>query len=223
MIRVLSTKNLQSNQKQFLLNAGFSVIEADFISIKNINADLSTVRDNLILTSQNAVFSVLESQSVVGLKSHPCFCVGSKTSALLGANGFNVIASADSASELADLIISGYAERSFTFFSGNIRRDELPEMLSKNRIDFNEITVYETLSNPKKINAAADAILFFSPSGVESFCQMNQIESQLCFCIGETTAAALPENSRKIIANQPTIENTIIQCINHYKPKIVAP
>ena len=36
--RILSTKKLLPNQKQFLLNANFAVIEADFIEIKGWKA-----------------------------------------------------------------------------------------------------------------------------------------------------------------------------------------
>jgi uroporphyrinogen-III synthase len=57
-IRILSTKKLLPSQKQFLLNAGFSVIEADFIGIRYKVPELKEVNDNLIFTSTNAVKSV---------------------------------------------------------------------------------------------------------------------------------------------------------------------
>jgi uroporphyrinogen-III synthase len=212
--RILSTKKLAPNQKQFLLNAGFSVIEADFIRVEFLKFDLENNKDSLIFTSQNAVRSILENKS--GLSDKHCFCVGAKTKELLEVNGFNVIRVADNAEELAQIITSEFSGNSFTFFTGNLRLDLLPKILGENKIVFNEVTVYETNLVPMKVNTTVDGILFFSPSAVESFLIENEISDCFCFCIGQTTARAL--NVKNIvIANQPTVENVIIQCINHYK------
>jgi uroporphyrinogen-III synthase len=46
----------------------------------------------------------------------------------------------------------------------------------------------------------------------------NKITTEICFCIGSTTATAVEPFTRNIImANQPTVENVIIQCINYFK------
>lgn len=217
-IRILSTKKLLSNQKQFLLNANFNLLEADFIKTENKPFELNTINDNLIFTSQNAVLSLLENPDAIKLKEKNVFCVGIKTKALLEENGFNVIAHTGYASDLAEIIALIYGKESFTFFSGNLRRDTLPDFLKEANVKFNEIEVYETHLTPQKITTPLDGILFFSPSGVESYLRENKIKNEMCFCIGTTTAEAL-ENTTKsiIIANQPTVENTIIQCINEYK------
>jgi uroporphyrinogen-III synthase len=78
--------------------------------------------------------------------------------------------------------------------------------------------VYNTLLTPQKISGTFDGIIFYSPSGVESFLKVNKMTKQTCFCIGTTTAEAL-ENATDnvVIANQPTVENVLIQCINFYK------
>jgi uroporphyrinogen-III synthase len=49
------------------------------------------------------------------------------------------------------------------------------------KANFKEIVVYETTLNVKKINAVPDAILFYSPSGVESYTEMNAIANSSCF------------------------------------------
>ncbi len=222
MIRILSTKKLLPNQKQFLLNAAFSVIESDFIKIENTDFDLNAINDNLIFTSQNAVLSVLEnaeiSKLIPKLRDKSVFCVGVKTKALLEENGFNVIAYTGYAADLAEIILLIYSKESYTFFSGNLRRETLPKSLKEGNVKFNEIEVYETLLTPQKINSPVDGILFFSPSAVESYLKDNKIKNEICFCIGNTTAEALSKHAKTIVvANQPTIENTIIQCINEYK------
>lgn len=221
-IRILSTKKLLVNQKQFLLNANFSVVEADFIAIHPKEVTIDKVHENLIFTSQNAVLSVLDNlkstETLNILKSKNVFCVGIKTKQLLEENGFNVIAYTGYAADLAEIITLIYNKEKFTFFSGNLRRDTLPEALKNAKIVFNEIEVYETILTPQKLNTSFDGILFFSPSGVESFLKDNKITNQMCFCIGTTTAEALEKHTKNIIiAHQPTVENVIIQCINEYK------
>lgn len=217
--RILSTKKLLPNQKQFLLNAGFSVVEADFIATKTSDFDLKNVNDILIFTSQNGVQSILQHPKCEELKSKKVFCVGLKTKALLEENGFKVEAYTGYAADLAEIIALVYPKESYTFFSGNLRRDTLPESLKEAGITFNEIEVYQTLLTPEKIDTAIDGILFYSPSGVESYLKKNKISKEIAFCIGETTAEAASQFGIKniIIANQPTIENTIIQCINEFK------
>lgn len=216
-IRILSTKKLLPNQKQFLLNANFAVIEADFIEIKNKEFQINKNSSNLLFTSQNAVKSFLGNKKANDFKDNKIFCVGLKTKALLEKNGFKVIASKEYASELAEIILN-FSKESFTFFSGNLRRETLPEAFREANISFKEIEVYETILVPKKINAEVNAVLFFSPSGVESYLNENKIGDKKCFCIGTTTAESLKEITENIIiANQQTVENVIIQAINYFK------
>lgn len=218
-IRILSTKKLLPNQKQFLLNAKFSVIEADFIETKTNDFEIKNVNETLIFSSQNGVQSVLQHPKCEELKSKKVFCVGLKTKTLLQKNGFKVEAHTGYAADLAEIIALVYPNESYTFFSGNLRRDTLPEALTEAGIRFNEIEVYQTLLTPQKIDSKVDGILFYSPSGVESFLKKNKITSEIAFCIGETTAEAASQFGIKniVIANQPTVENTIIQCINEFK------
>lgn len=221
-IRILSTKKLLVNQKQFLLNANISLVEADFISIKQKKVAIETINENLIFTSQNAVLSLIENiestETLDLLKKKNVFCVGMKTKALLEENGFNVVAYTGYAADLAEIITLIYNKEKFSFFSGNLRRDTLPEALKEAKIVFNEMEVYQTILNPQKVNGPFDGILFYSPSGIESYLKNNKINKEICFCIGTTTAEALEKTiNNVVIANQPTVENVIIQCINFYK------
>jgi uroporphyrinogen-III synthase len=217
-INILSTKKLLQNQKQVLLDANISLIEEDFIETKIKNFELSKINDNLIFTSQNAVQSVLQHPKCNELKSKNVFSVGMKTKDLLTENGFNVIAYTGYASDLAEIISLIYSKESYTFFSGNLRRDVLPNSLKENGIAFNEIKVYETNITSKKIKEKIDGIQFFSPSAVESYLKLNSIKEEMCFCIGETTAEALENKKIKniIIAEKPTVENVINEVIEYY-------
>ena len=75
-----------------------------------------------------------------------------ETKELLTKNGFNVIAYTGYAADLAEIISLIYNQESYTFFSGNLRRDVLPNTLKENKIILNEVNVYETHLTPKKIN-----------------------------------------------------------------------
>jgi len=149
-IQILSTKKLLPTQKQVLLEANIALIEEDFIETKIKNFELSKVNDNLIFTSQNAVQSVLQHPNCSELKSKNVFAVGMKTKDVLTENGFNVIAYTGYASDLAEIISLIYGKETFTFFSGNLRRDVLPNTLKENEITFNEIEVYETNITSKR-------------------------------------------------------------------------
>ncbi|SFA98409.1 uroporphyrinogen-III synthase [Flavobacterium swingsii] len=217
-MKILSTKKLSTIQKDALVNADFDVIEADFIKTEHQDFDLKNIKDNLIFTSQNAVHSILQHPKCEELKTKPVFCVGLKTKILLSENGFNVDVYTGYASDLAEIITLIHGSDSFTFFSGNLRREILPQALKEGNVDFNEIKVYETTLTPQKIKDSVEAILFFSPSGVESYLKDNTIKKEACFCIGETTAEALEKITKNIIiAENPTIEDVIEECINEYK------
>jgi uroporphyrinogen-III synthase len=217
-IQILSTKILSPLQKEELKKAGFDLIEADFIKTENKPFEFKNLNESLIFTSQNAVHSVLSHPDSEQLKKKNVYCVGLKTKSLLSDNGFNVVAYTGYASDLAEIITLIYRNESYTFFSGNLRRDTLPNALKEAGIQLNEIQVYDTSLQPQKIKTAVDAILFFSPSGVESYLKENTIKKEVCFCIGETTAEALSKTTKNIIvADQPTIEDVIEDVIHEYK------
>ena len=219
---LLSTKTLSPIQKQELVKANIHVIEADFIKTENASFEIKNLNKNLIFTSQNAVLSILQHPTIEQLKQKTVFCVGLKTKELLNENGFTVEAYTGFAEDLAEIITLVYADESFTFFSGNLRKDTLPEMLTENQIMCNDIKVYDTTLTPHKISDKLDGILFFSPSAVNSYLQKNTIANEKLFCIGNSTADALrnvlSENKIKNIktAFQPSVENVIEQAIEYY-------
>ncbi len=217
-INIFSTKKLSPRQKQTLSEAGFSVADENFIATKSKDFELVKVNQNLIFTSQNAVQSVLQHPKCDTLEGKKVFCVGLKTKAFLEENGSEVAVYTDYAADLAEIISLIYADETFTFFSGNLRKDTLPNALKENGISCNEIEVYETTLTSQKIKTKPDGLLFFSPSAVDSYLQHNTIKNEICFCIGETTAETLENKKIKniIIAEQPTIDHVINDVIEYY-------
>ena len=217
---ILSTKTLSSQQRKMFIDSDIDILEEDFIQIENNDFELKNINENLIFSSQNAVLSLMEHRNWEQLKNKNVFCVGIKSKELLELNGFKVDVYMDYASELAEVITLIYNKETFTFFSGNLRKETLPKALKDAQIKFNEIEVYQTKLVPFKISSKEkfDGVLFFSPSGVESYLKDNKIKSETCFCIGETTANALEKITKNIIISQiPTIEDVIVEVIEYYK------
>jgi uroporphyrinogen-III synthase len=224
-ISILSTKTLSTEQRQALLDADFDVLEQDFIEIKNNLFELNKINTNLIFSSQNAVLSLMEQNGWEVLKTKSVFCVGIKTKELLELNGFQVDVYMDYASELAEIITLIYNQESYTFLSGNLRKETLPKALKRAGITFNEIEVYQTKLAPFKISDKEkfDGIMFFSPSAVESYLTNNKIKNEICFCVGNTTAKTLETNKIKniVIAEVPLIEEVIEEVIEYYKTESI--
>lgn len=214
MPTVLSTKKLTESQRNLLLQAGIGLVEYDAIKIVPLNFKAKDPIENAIITSQNAVKVLLNKH----IQIENCFCVGEKTKIFLEENGYNVKVMAEYGKELAEIIVKDFANKEFTFFCGNLRRDEIPKLLHKNKVSFTEVEVYKTILKPKKLGRQFDGVLFFSPSAVESFTKENRLENTIAFCIGTTTAAEAEKHTNNIkTATKPTIENVIVQVVKYLK------
>lgn len=130
----------------------------------------------------------------------------------------SIAGTANSAAELAELIVEEGCDDEVIFFCGDQRRDELPDILRSNDIDVNEIVVYETVAVPHKINKQYHGILFFSPSAVESFFSNNKVkEPTVLFAIGNTTASAIKKYSNnKIIISDEAGKDSLFRKMMEY-------
>lgn len=210
MKAILSTKIVSKSQKELLLNTNLSFVEYDAIHIEFLKPQFPKQIENGIVTSQNAFRAIKSLKPDV----NNWFCVGEKTKSLLEKNEQKVIKMNKNASELANFIIENYKNEEFVFFCGNKRRSELPSILNKKNIRFTEVETYKTHLNSKKFVQEFDGILFFSPSGVESYSAINKVENSIAFCIGETTANTAREHFKKVrIAKTPTVES-VIELVN---------
>ncbi|MFK8285248.1 uroporphyrinogen-III synthase [Capnocytophaga canis] len=215
---VLSTKKLNLDQQNRLLNKGYQLVEWDFITTEYIDIQLDRIGNLLLFTSQNAVKSILRNRNIDSLKQITTICVGEKTADLLTRNGWKVLCYREYATELGDYILQNHTEDNITFFCGNLRRDVLPNILKNNNITHKEYEVYRTNFCSREIEIPIKAILFFSPSGVISYMQKNLISDQICFCIGTTTAnEALKYTKNVVIAKKPTIDCVIDACTGYFE------
>lgn len=214
---ILSTKKLSLSQKNLFLNSGLSLVEYDAIKIEFLDFEIPEKEiKNAIITSKNSAKAIIEKQ----LKILNCFCVGEKTAGFLKNHNFNIREISDYGSDLAKIITEKYRNEKFTFFCGNLRREELPSELKKEDIEFKEVEVYKTSLNQQSFQQEFDGIMFYSPSGVKSFTSENKMKESTVFCIGRTTAKEAEKHTKNIvIATKPSIENLIVTVVKHYKEK----
>ncbi|QIE59986.1 uroporphyrinogen-III synthase [Rasiella rasia] len=213
-MRVLSTKRLKGNQRDLLLGAGFEVVDYNAITIEYLDFEAPESCKNAIFTSQHAVRSILSKNISIDTS----FCVGPKTKALLEENGIKVSKMAYNSQELGDFITINHKNEIFHYFCGIIRRDELPNILKEAKIDFFETKTYKTELKSKKFEQKWDGILFFSPSGVQSYCLENSLENNTAICIGDTTAKAAKEHTQNVyVANSTSVESVIAKAVKKLK------
>ena len=211
MKRLLSTRILSEAQKDLLPKAHFFE-EYDAIEIELFPPAERDTGDRLALfTSQNAVHSCFQSGSDSVFHSPGCCCVGKKTAALLRGFGQEILEVADRAADLAEILIKKYNDRSFVHYCGNLRLDVLATALADAGIPMEEEIVYETVHKERTFEEPFDAVLFYSPSGVESFIKNNTLAGTTAVCIGPTTAAEASKYTNRIIrAGTPTVEQVIL-------------
>lgn len=216
-VTIVSTKTLPIAAKTLLQSSKVHLIEEDFITIEFLTIDKLHLTDHIICTSKNAVKSLLAQFDYLDLKEKSFYCVGNKTQQLVEGFGGKIVVTCDYAQELAEVLCKEYCTNKFTFISGTIRHDVLPERLSQEGVAFIEHHVYRTQLTSHEISDQRSAVLFYSPSGVASFLQKNTLTNETCFCIGKTTAQSLlGKTNNIIIAPTPSVIRLVEACISHY-------
>lgn len=155
-----------------------------------------------IFTSMNAVEVVADMKGAIQPR-WKIFCTGEGTAALVQWHfpGSTVEGTADSAKALSTVITKHPGINEVVFFCGNKRRPELPDALAGNNIHVKEMIVYNTTATPQVVERKYDAVLFFSPSAVDSFFSVNRIdEFTVLFAIGQTTRDAIKKFTTNEIA-----------------------
>lgn len=216
---ILSTKKLNSEQRNLFRNDEVTLVDYDAIQITFVDFEIPENAKNIIFTSKNAVKAFLTKYDTNLYKTkYTIFCVGKKTKALLERNGHKVKKMANYASELSEFIQKHHKNDVFYFFCGNLRREELPLSLKAANISLFEVKTYETELILTKFDQKWSKILFFSPSGVQSFTTYNSINVSEAICIGDTTASeARKHTSNVTIAKETTIESVIETAIEKLK------
>ena len=232
--KVLSTKKLEPSLVEQARENGIEIIEQEFISIKPIwnqetfDTILRFINDkklNIVLTSANSVDilnSYMHFNDTYLVVDWNIFCLSGKTkeaihNALLLKK--NIVGEARNATELAGKIISK-GVKEIVFFCSDKRRDELPAILKSANIKVHEVVIYGTTETPVTVSNDFDAVLFFSPSGVQSFFSANELnEDSICFAIGRTTATSIATFTQNKIINSivPDPKMMVEEVIEYFK------
>ena len=227
-LNILCTRELSEAELQQCNDAGLQVRAFSFINIEpNTNYTeaaevLKSVQPQAIIaTSKNAVPFIKETLNNLEseISNLKFYAVGQHTGNALNEFAENVtIAKSQNGTALAEQIVEEGIKKA-VYFCSNIRRDELPDILTESGVELTEIVAYDTRLTPEKLDAAKlDGILFYSPSAVESFVSANGVVDVPCFAIGPTSGSALIEAGfdTVMMAEEPNIKQLINTILDYY-------
>lgn len=214
-VNVYSTKAL-TNAQSDLFHDDIKVESKDFIQISTNRIKpliLKSEIKNVILTSKNAVESLITNFSAEELQFKNIYCVGRRTKRLIENKIGKVTHSENNAKKLAEYLVEYIEGTEVTYFCSNLHLDDLPNILTKNNITVNEVIAYNTKFSSTTIDEKVEGIMFYSPSTVKSYMLQNK-GNNIAFCIGETTAAEAKKHFKDVrIAKVPTVES-VIELVN---------
>jgi uroporphyrinogen-III synthase len=182
-----------------LTERGWRISAHDFISKQiripeNIFPD--SIHKNIALTSQSGVeaFLMLLNQLQLDRETYRIFCIEQATQQAALQGGLKVQGTAPNATSLADEILKYPDIHCVTHICSNRRRDELSVKLKSKGVEVQDLVAYRTELTPLALNRSYDAIVFFSPSAVDSFLSQNTLLDIPCVCIGKTTESHARQN-----------------------------
>jgi len=217
-IKILSTKILSENLKEIFDDNKFDLFEHDFIKIGSLNFELPNHDGSWIFTSQNAVNAVFSISKSMDLIFNKIYCVGENTKSILSKKGQKVVKNSKNSSKLANFISKNAKNEKFIFCRSDIKNDNFTDFFKKEKIDLKEIVVYNNQPNSITLNDKFEAIMFYSPSGINSFLKNNKLDSSYCICIGDTTASYAKNYSSNVVScKTPSIKHVIKKTIKLFE------
>lgn len=212
---VYSTKKLSELQKETLSSA-IGIQDSDFIKIRFNRIPAKVMKneiENVIITSQNGVEALLNSFTKDEMNFKNIYCVGRRTKKLIENRIGKVAKVAKNAKKLAEYLSNELENKEVTYFCSDVRLDILPAYLKTHDIVVNEVEAYKTMLSPEKLDDAISGVLFYSPSGIESYLQKNNTD-KIAFCIGETTAKEARKHFENVqVANLPSVDS-VLELVN---------
>jgi uroporphyrinogen-III synthase len=221
MVSILSTKILEDAVYERLLAAGhalthYSALEAEHFPFSSAPYPV------YVCSSQNAVAALQEywhRQDEKILLNAQWFCVGEQTANALADLGIKVTAQAENAATLIEDHLKPLHTKPL-WFTGVRKTAALEHFIREKGCDY--MDCYMTRTVEKSFSNTFDAVMFFSPSGIESYLKHNSLsDSTLACCIGETTAeAAKAHTSNLLVSKKAGAMHLAVEVINHFKKKL---
>ncbi|HTE08906.1 MAG TPA: uroporphyrinogen-III synthase [Flavitalea sp.] len=221
--RILFTKKLKRSYPAFAEKYGVEFTELPFIRIEAFADHDRQVEEIthdavLVFTSVNAVtFFVGQHKALEGFRLYTLDGSTRQEAEKYFQKG-QLLGTATNSTMLARLIVRERKTEEVFFICGNLRRNELPEMLKKAGIRVTEIIVYQTTLVPQAMAEQFDGVAFFSPSAVESFFISNHPgPATIYFSIGSTTSRALRGyTGNTIITAGTSSEESLLEALEIY-------
>ncbi|CAH6720079.1 uroporphyrinogen-III synthase [[Candida] jaroonii] len=187
--------------------------------------------DIILITSQRSVECLEKALQLISqdirtkVMNTPTYTVGPATSRYLVSLGFSDVrgGKTGNGNELSKLMIDEIGDEKIIYFTGEIRKDIIPNALTKAGKNWEETATYETITNDEdseifKQNlellsngSATDWVVFFSSQGVEPL--LSKVQHFKKAVIGPTTNSWLQERDIKvdIVCNKPSDESLFNQ------------
>ncbi|TDW95734.1 uroporphyrinogen-III synthase [Dinghuibacter silviterrae] len=221
---ILSTKILDDRARSFARSRGWSLREEEFITTRPLPWDPPPMdtRTVAIFTSAAGVVRLGDPAAVMppGGAAPAVACLSGKTldTVVKRLPSAKLVCTAANSAALAHALVADGRFTKAVFFCARAHRPELPQILQKAGIDVTEVPVYETTGVSITIDTPYDAVLFFSPSGVDSFFQANRLHTGVaCFAIGETTAISIKNHTdTRIVVSEAPTQEALLTCVRSY-------
>lgn len=183
-----------------------SFIHIEGISAKEFRKEKINILDHtaVILTSRNAVdnfFRICNELRITVPESMKYFCISESTAYYLQKyvqyRKRKIFFGKQKFIDLMDVIRKNKSER-FLLLCSDIHKDEIPEILDENNINFTKAVIYKTVCSDLSDLAEVkyDMLVFFAPSGIKSLFQnfpgFEQNATRIA-AFGSTTAEAVRE------------------------------
>lgn len=222
-LHIMSTRSLHSNAMKRLQDCGWKITVHDFISKQTelpVHITSGAIHKNIVLTSQNGVDAFLRLTEKLQLSAddYIAHCIAEATKRAAIHAGLFVKTTAPNAMFLAEEILKLQDIKSVTHICSNRRLGELFEKLNSAGVEVQEVVSYKTELTPISIEHTFDALLFFSPSAVDSFLSANDLKQVPCFCIGKTTGDYTKQKgfTETYIPGAPSEEALVNLVIEHF-------
>ncbi len=214
MHKVLLTKKITKEQEALAHDYGLDPLVQNFIKVTlEYETIVPPKAETWIFTSSNASKYISAHAPDIPKDVWPnqIVAIGKSTGSHLTHLGLPIhVPDYGSADQVVELV-KQLKSKSAVFFSGNLRRNVIPEGL-KDRIEFYEFQVYQTeLVDVPLDLSEVEGIAFFSPSGVKAFAISNQVSNQKLVAMGTTTKQAVMNEFgiRPGISATPRVEDVL--------------
>jgi len=227
-IHVLSTRPLSPSLISEAAQEGMDIEALSFIETEPVRSvEVQQEIEQVFILSATVVFTSMNAVEAVAFFLYDqepdwtIYCIGTTTTRLVEEyfGKRKIAGTANDAASLAALIATDRLSNEIIYFCGDQHRDELPGILRHEKMQVNEIIVYQTIALPHKIKNSYNGILFFSPSAVESFFRYNKLTgTTILFAIGHTTAGEIKKYTDNpiILADEPGKDNLVRKALAYF-------